>query len=210
MGAGPERSGQEAFVIETIHDCHYGRVRQPPCRKNGLLDLANCNRRVAPNGFHDVQFQRSEHQWDSRSSIISCAPSLLGACDGIERTRKVSCRRDIRREIVSPTWTSRPALASCPFTITRPASHVSLASVRRRITRLHFKKRSRRIGSTWGHGGPRPLIFRCSFVGVFRGAGVDVSFSDPDESVGPQFGEVFPDFSGNSLLPELVEDVLLS
>src|SRR5439155_1111880 len=64
--------------------------------------------------------------------------------------RKLSCRRGSRRETVSPTWISRPAFASCPFTVTRPASHVSLASVRRWITRLHFKKRSRRIGSTWG------------------------------------------------------------
>src|SRR5262245_10447688 len=62
---------------------------------------------------------------------------------------------------------------------------------------------------TWGQP-PRPLIFSCSFVGVFRSAGVNVSFSDPDESIGAQFGEVFSDFSRNRLLPELVEDVLLS
>src|SRR5215470_16507202 len=103
-------------------------------------------------------------------------------------------------ETTSPAWISRPALASCPFTVTRPASQVSFASVRRRITRLHFKKRSRRIGSTWKggchHKGTKPQrsraffvalclcgdtksVFRDGFIGFFRSAGIHVPFGGP-------------------------------
>ena len=66
-------------------------------------------------------------------------------------------------EMMSPTRTSRPALASWPFTTTRPASQVSLAKLRRKITRLHFKNKSRRIRSillAWG------FLFRLRPIGL--------------------------------------------
>jgi len=66
-------------------------------------------------------------------------------------------------EMTSPARTSRPALASWPFTRTRPASQVSLAKLRRKITRLHFKNKSRRIRSillAWG------FLFRLRPIGL--------------------------------------------
>src|SRR5881296_2723277 len=68
-------------------------------------------------------------------------------------------------EMTSPTRTSRPAFASWPLTITRPASQVSLAKLRRKITRLHFKNRSRRIGSILSAWGPPASPFRYTAYG---------------------------------------------
>src|SRR5262245_41993770 len=129
---------------------------------------------------------------------------------------------------MSPTRTPWPAFTSSPFTVTRPASHVSFASVRRRITRLHFKKRSRRIGSTWrirsrgwrgsrGHPcDPRhprlydpELVFRYGFVCLLGGAGIDVAFGCADEAVSAHLCEVFPHLWPDGLLPENIKNFFL-
>src|SRR5262252_7955493 len=115
----------------------------------------------------------------------------------MERTHKVSCLRGIRTHIVSPTWTSRPALASCPLTVTRPASHVSLANVRRRITRLHFKKRSRRIRSIY-----RGLFNFGNFLRSLGCTGIGITLGDLHESGGAEFREVIFDLGLKSFLPQ--------
>src|SRR5215471_7671820 len=107
-------------------------------------------------------------------------------------------------ETVSPTWISRPALASCPLTVTRPASHVSLASVRRRITRLHFKKRSRRIRSIY-----RGLFNFGNFLRSLGCTGIGVTLSDLHESLRAEFREVFFDLGLEGLLPQDILNFLL-
>ncbi len=93
-------------------------------------------------------------------------------------------------EMMSPTRTSRPAFASWPFTTTRPASQVSLAKLRRKITRLHFKNKSRRIRSIGDSGSDGsdpefPSIFILGDFRVFCGlAEIGISIRDPDKTVG--------------------------
>src|SRR2546422_3983247 len=173
--------------------------------------MASWTSRTVIGGRRQTAFMMSSSSGVSiycvpKSSIISCAPSLPGAWDGMERTRRVSRRRGSRMEIVSPTRTSRPALASCPFTVTRPASHVSFASVRRKITRLHFKNRSRRIRSVYFASA---LFGFGDFLRLLRGAGIDISFCGFNKAVGAQFCEIFPDFRLGGLLPEEVTDLPL-
>src|SRR5436309_855682 len=124
-----ESALEKSFMVQAVHN-----------RQDGGW-------RAVPDGLHDIQFQRRQHCCEAVISIISRAASFPGACDGIDRMRKVIVRRGNRMEMMSPTRTSRPAFASWPFTATRPASQVSLARLRRKITRLHFKNKSRRIGS---------------------------------------------------------------
>src|SRR5215472_6671741 len=105
---------------------------------------------------------------------------------------------------VSRTWTARPALASCPLTVTRPASHVSLASVRRRITRLHFKKRSRRIRSIY-----RGLFNFGNFLRSLGCTGIGIPLGDLHEPVRAEFREVIFDLGLESFLPEKILNFLL-
>src|SRR5215471_18776342 len=107
-------------------------------------------------------------------------------------------------KMVSPTWTSRPALASCPFTVTRPASHVSLASVRRRITRLHFKKRSRRIRSIY-----RRLFNFGNFLRSLGCTGIGIALGDLHESLRAEFREVIFDLGLKGFLPQDILNFLL-
>src|SRR5438874_2627185 len=122
----------------------------------------------------------------------------------MDRTRKVSRRRGNRTEMVSPIRISRPAWASCPLTMTRPASHVAFASVRRRITRLHFKNRSRRMRSI------QRKLFGCgNFLRLFRRAGIGVSLGSFDETVDAQFRKIFLGLCRNSFFPQNVLDLFL-
>src|SRR6266702_540067 len=90
---------------------------------------------------------------------------------------------------------SRPARLSISLTFTRPASQVSFARVRRRMTRLHLRNKSSRIA-------------RAS-IG-FGGARVGVTFFDLDETVRTQFGQIIPDLWPCLLVEQLVINFSLS
>src|SRR2546429_556058 len=161
MSAGAHGALEKTFVVEPVHNGQHRCVSKTSRGTNCVLYIAHGDGRAVPDGFHNVEFQRSQHHCEPISSIISRAASFPGAWDGMERMRKVNCRRGNRMEIVSPTRTSRPAFASCPLTITRPASQVSLAKLRRKITRLHFKNKSRRIRSKFGVRRVNSLFLNC-------------------------------------------------
>src|SRR3954452_15204201 len=113
----------------------------------------------------------------------------------MERTLNLNRRRGKSIFTTSPTRTSRPARLSASFTWTRPASQVSLASVRRIMTRLHLRNKSRRIGAF-------------SLIGL-DGSGVDVAFFQLDEAVGAQFIQIVAHAGRCLLLEQLVVDVVL-
>src|SRR5207237_815581 len=103
VGAGMQRPLQKSLVIKAIHDRHDRSVGKTAPGTNGFLNIADRDGRAVPDGLHDIQFQRGQHYGDPTISIISRAASFPGAWAGIERMRKVNCRRGNRIETVSPT-----------------------------------------------------------------------------------------------------------
>src|SRR5712691_4663764 len=88
MRAGTQRTFKRSLLIEAIHNGHDRRIGKIPGRANRFLNTADGDGRAVPDGFHDVQFKRSQHYWEPLISIISRAASFPGAWEGIERMRK--------------------------------------------------------------------------------------------------------------------------
>jgi hypothetical protein len=138
----------------------------------------------------------------SRSSNISRPPSLPGGRGGIARTRNLRHRRDKRTSTVSPTLSSRPARAFTPLTLTRPASQISFARVRRRTMRLHFRKRSRRIRSKFEGLGSG----RSGFLGFGASPRVLKAFLYLNKTVLAELHQELADFIRSHLIHELIPD----